>query len=246
MQTRRVQLAFIGCGPLAVLLFLIGWVVLARYLPPIAPTASAQQVADWYVMHTTTIRLGLFVSSIAMPLVIPFGIAIAVQFRASEGAVPILTYGQVAFASLGAVVTVFTMMVWAVAAFRPSETSPDITRMLNDFGWFLFLFTWAPFSLWYVVIGAAILLDDNDVPALPRWAAYLNFWVAFLSIPAGLIMFFKRGIFAFDGLLALWVPLVVFLIWIIAMTVVTTNSINRRSRALELSRFGDVDRQHTC
>jgi hypothetical protein len=233
MQARRVQLAFIWCGPLAVLLFLIGWVVLAGYLPPIAPTASAHEVADWYVTHVTAIRLGLFVSSIAMPLVIPFGIAIAVQLRASEPAVPILTYGQVAFASLGAVVTVFTMMVWAVAAFRPSDTSPDITRMLNDFGWFLFLFTWAPFSLWYVVIGAAILLDENDVPALPRWVAYLNFWVAFLSIPAGLILFFKHGIFAFDGLLALWVPLVVFLIWIITMTVVTTTAINRKSREVQ-------------
>ncbi|MDT5141824.1 MAG: hypothetical protein QOD02_3423 [Mycobacterium sp.] len=233
MQARRVQLTFIWCGPLAVLLFLIGWVVLAGYLPPIAPTASAHEVADWYVTHVTAIRLGLFVSSIAMPLVIPFGIAIAVQLRASEPAVPILTYGQVAFASLGAVVTVFTMMVWAVAAFRPSETSPDITRMLNDFGWFLFLFTWAPFSLWYVVIGAAILLDENDVPALPRWVAYLNFWVAFLSIPAGLILFFKHGIFAFDGLLALWVPLVVFLIWIITMTVVTTSAINRKSREVQ-------------
>lgn len=233
MQARRVQLTFIWCGPLAVLLFLIGWVVLAGYLPPIAPTASAHEVADWYVTHVTAIRLGLFVSSIAMPLVIPFGIAIAVQLRASEPAVPILTYGQVAFASLGAVVTVFTMMVWAVAAFRPSETSPDITRMLNDFGWFLFLFTWAPFSLWYVVIGAAILLDENDVPALPRWVAYLNFWVAFLSIPAALILFFKHGIFAFDGLLALWVPLVVFLIWIITMTVVTTSAINRKSREVQ-------------
>jgi hypothetical protein len=181
----------------------------------------------------TRIRLGLFVSSIAMPLVIPFGIAIAVQLRASERAVPILTYGQVAFASLAAVVTVFTMMVWAVAAFRPSETSPDITRMLNDFGWFLFLFTWAPFSLWYVVIGAAILLDKNDAPVLPRWVAYLNFWVAFLSIPAGLILFFKRGVFAFDGLLALWVPLVVFLIWIITMTVVTIGAINRRSSEMQ-------------
>jgi hypothetical protein len=233
MQAKRVQLTFIWCGPLAVLLFLIGWVVLAGYLPPIAPTASAHEVADWYVTHVTAIRLGLFVSSIAMPLVIPFGIAIAVQLRTSEPAVPILTYGQVAFASLGAVVTVFTMMVWAVAAFRPSETSPDITRMLNDFGWFLFLFTWAPFSLWYVVIGAAILLDENDVPALPRWVAYLNFWVAFLSIPAGLILFFKHGIFAFDGLLALWVPLVVFLIWIITMTVVTTSAINRKSREVQ-------------
>jgi hypothetical protein len=63
--------------------------------------------------------------------------------------------------------------------------------------------------------------------------AYLNFWVAFLSIPAGLILFFKHGIFAFDGLLALWVPLVVFLIWIITMTVVTTSAINRKSREVQ-------------
>ncbi|MDT5302328.1 MAG: hypothetical protein QOG79_5570, partial [Mycobacterium sp.] len=39
--------------------------------------------------------------------------------------------------------------------------------------------------------------------------------------------------FAFDGLLALWVPLVVFLIWIITMTVVTIGAINRRSSEMQ-------------
>jgi hypothetical protein len=198
MTETRKQLLCIWCGPLAVVLFVLGWVPLAGYLPPVAPSASAQVVADYYRANTNMIRIGLFVCSIGMPLVAPFGAAIAIQLRRTEGRLPIYTYVQLILIAVATVVTVFT---------------------------------WAPFSLWYVVIGLAILGDRSPQPVYPRWAAYVSFWVAFLSIAAGLMLFFKSGPFAFDGLVTLYMPLVIFLAWIIIMSKLTMTAI--RTQAAE-------------
>jgi transposase InsO family protein len=35
----------------------------------------------------------------------------------------------------------FIPFIWAVGAFRPDEVSAETTRVINDFGWFSFLFT---------------------------------------------------------------------------------------------------------
>jgi hypothetical protein len=208
-----------------VVVFAIGWIPLAGYLPPVRPTDSAASIARFYSSNVNQIRIGLFICSLGMPLVAPYGAAIAMQLRRAEGDAPILTVVQLILVAVATVVTVFTMMVWALAAFRPGATGPDVTRMLNDAGWFLFLFTWAPFSLWYVVIGVTILADHNPVPIFPRWAGYLNFWVAVLSVAAGLMLFFKTGPFAFNGLITFYMPLAIFLAWILVMSHLTMKAI---------------------
>jgi hypothetical protein len=64
-----------------------------------------------------------------------------------------------------------------------------------------------------VALGLAILRDDSEQLVFPRWIAYFNFWVAILSLPGVLIPLFKIGPFAWNGLLAFWVPLVTFGVW---------------------------------
>ena len=64
----------------------------------------------------------------------------------------------------------------------------------------------------------AILTNHSGRPFLPRWVAYMNVWAGLLYFPAALLLFFKRGAFAYNGLLALYVPLAAFLIWIVLMT----------------------------
>jgi hypothetical protein len=210
---------------MAVALFVIGWIPMAKFFPPVDASASARAIARFYRSDLDRIRIGLFICSLGMPLVAPYGAAIAMQLRRTEEDTPILTVVQLILIAVATVVTVLTMMTWALAAFRPTDMSPDITRTLNDAGWFLFLFTWAPFSLWYIVIGVSILTDHNAVPIYPRWAGYLNFWVAVLSVTAGLMMFFKTGPFAFNGLIALYMPLTIFLGWIVAMSTLTIRAI---------------------
>ena len=75
------------------------------------------------------------------------------------------------------------------------------------------------------------------------WAAWLSVWTALLSAPGGVLLFFKHGPLAFNGLLALWVPFGVFFVWMVAMTVVVIGAINREERMAPARRpHGDTER----
>ena len=88
---------------------------------------------------------------------------------------------------------------------------------MNDAGWLMFLMPFTTFIVQNFAIGLAILGDQSAQPVFPRWVAYLNFWVAALFVPGGLLTFFKTGPFAWNGLFAFWVPFVVFLTWYLLM-----------------------------
>jgi hypothetical protein len=57
----------------------------------------------------------------------------------------------------------------------------------------------------------------------------LSFWTAFLSAPGGLTIVFKTGPLAYNGLIALWIPLGVFGVWIAVMTVLVVQAIHREA-----------------
>jgi hypothetical protein len=228
-----------------VLLFFLGLVPLAGFVPPPSPTASAGTIAAMYRDHPTAIRLGLLLMTTSTALTIPWGLTIATWTKRAEGSYSILTYVQIACIGLASLVGVLTGLTWSVAAFRP-EISAETVRMLNDFGWFLYLFTWPPFSVWALAIGVGVLVDKSEEPAFPRWVAYMNFWLAFLLIPAGLMLFFKTGPFAFDGVVTFWVPNVAFFGWIIVMTWLVIKAIRaeeRRQVAGRLTVRGDEPAQ---
>jgi hypothetical protein len=75
---------------------------------------------------------------------------------------------------------------------------------------------------------AAIFGDTRPHPLFPRWSAYLSLWNALLLVPGGLMAFFKIGPFAWDGIFAFYIPLLVFFVWLISMTVLML----RASRAV--------------
>ena len=129
-----------------------------------------------------------------------------------------------------------------VAAFRPAEIEPNITRTLNDTGWFIFLIDWAPVAVWCWAIGTAIITDRTPRPTYPRWAAYLSYWVGLAFFPAGLIIFFKTGPFAYNGALALYLPAGAFFLWYAVITTLTIVSIHREdAEAKPETRFVAVE-----
>jgi hypothetical protein len=183
----------------------------------------------------------MIISMIAFSLFVPFGIAIAVQTRRMEQ-LPLMTYVQIASSAIAALEGVMSTVMWLTASFRPAEIAPELTRMLHDLGWICFLVTIPPFSIWIASIGIAILRDRHPVPLLTRSVGYFNLWVALLITPAMLIPFFKSGPFAYNGLLALYMPFGVFFLWMIVMTVAVLRAIGtqREARASEATtvRYG--------
>lgn len=218
-------------GPGLTVLFFIGFVPLADFLPPLSPSASSEQVAAMYQENVTGIRTGTILMMLAMTLLAAWGVGVAAWTRHMERGVPLLTYLQVACMGAGVSVTVGFCVCWGVAAFRPDIT-PDIVRALNDTGWFLFLFLfiWPVFDLWAIAISLAILWDSSGQQIFPRWSAFLGIWVALLSVPAALIIYFKSGVFSFAGLFGMYIPLFVYFIFIVTMSWLSIRAARRFSQ----------------
>lgn len=215
---RRRQLLLAWSGPFFVVFFFIGLVAFMGFVPPPSPANSAEVTASLYRDHLGSMRVGIVICSLSVAMMASWGASVAVRCRRTEEHFPVFTYTQLACIGVGTMVAVFCFLFWAVAAFRPDDVSPEITRTLNDIGWYLFLFDVSPFMLWMVVVGLAVLMNRSGRRLFPRWAGFFCMWVALGEAPAVLILFFKRGPFAYDGLVGFWIPTVAFFAWVIVMT----------------------------
>ena len=229
MNNRRFLRACLWCGPGMALLFGIGFFPVAGFLPPPSPDDSAAEIVRWFDDNLDGIRWGTVIMMAGTPLIALWGIALASQTRRTERGFPVLTCVQVMCAGIVVLTIAVFTLIWAVAAFRPGETSPETTQVLNDIAYFLLLFDWSPFCLWVASFAIAIFRDHNEEPIFPRWAAYLNLWIVFLSIPGCLIVFFKDGPFAYDGFVSFYFPVVVFFIWLVAMTILGFRAVDSDS-----------------
>ena len=119
-----------------------------------------------------------------------------------EGRTPIMTFLQLITGAATGICLLLPLLLMTTIAFRP-DRNPELTVTLNDIAWLLFITPIAPFMIQNVAIGVAILNDKRQT--LPRWVAYVNFWIAFSFIPDPLAFFFHSGPFAWRGHLHLLV-----------------------------------------
>lgn len=213
----RVQRVLAWSGIAMTVIWMGSFLALARFLPPSDPRASATEIVDLYTDHAIQVKLGLVLAMLGSALLVPFGVAISGQLKRIDGA-KALADTQMASCALLSLEFITPIAVWMAAGYRADDRAPDLVRTLHDLGWILFVTViW---SLWVqlIAIGVAILIDRAESPVLPRWLGYLNLWEAVMILPAGMVLFFKSGPFAWNGLMGIWVPLASFCLWFIAMT----------------------------
>ena len=200
--------------PATVVVALIGWLV-AGVLPiPLGPESSVQQVVDFY--GQPRVLVGMSIASVGICLVFPLIAVIGVHMVRMEGRTPILTFLQLITGAATGVLLLLPMLLMAVIGFRP-DRNPELTVTLNDIAWLMFITPIAPFIIQNVAIGVAILNDKRQT--LPRWVAFVNFWVAFSFLPDPLAFFFHSGPFAWRGIFIFWLALTTYAIFLIVMGV---------------------------
>lgn len=223
----RVQRVLIWCGPGMLVLWVGAFLWIAGFIPPSDPAASAEQIVQLYAANPAGIRIGMVISMLGSALLVPYAVAISGQLKRIDGA-KALADTQMVSCALLSLEFITPIAVWMAVAFRFDDRAADVTRAMHDLGWILFMTViW---SLWVqlVAIGAAILIDRKPEPTFPRWIGYLNLWVAFLILPAGTVLFFKDGPFAWNGIIGLYTPLVAFSIWFACMTWVVHRNLTRQ------------------
>jgi hypothetical protein len=207
-----------ACGFASMAIILIGLWVIAGFVPPPSPNNSMMKTAEIYAHKTTRIRVGLIISLYGATLLMPWAVAITEQMKRIEGFKhhPLAT-AQMALGVMLVLEFLFATIFWLAAAFRPLA-HPEITWRLHDIGGIMYVGLPMTTMLECVVLGIAILQDKRDTPIFPRWLAYLSFWAAASFVFGSLNYLTHTGPLAYNGILAWWLGLIIFSLWIFAVT----------------------------
>ena len=215
----------VWCGPVMVATWVLAFVFLCRFIPPPDPSYTPDQIVAKFSDHTNLIRLGLVISLFACALLVPFCAVIAAQMRRIEGGRSVLAETQLVSGGLLCVEFLLPFAIWQTALYRLNERGAPMVQMLNDMSWLMFLGIISSACVQVAALGIGILLDKGAKPVFPRWVGYFNIFLSLDWIPAAIIVFFKHGPFAWNGVLAWWIPLTMFFIWFVVMTVLLLRAI---------------------
>ncbi|CQD17918.1 hypothetical protein BN1232_04055 [Mycobacterium lentiflavum] len=229
-------------GIACIAIFFVGFWVIAGFIPPPAPKLSGEQLQQLFTGNAVRIRTGMIVSIFASALLASWSAAVTVLMLRMRGRVGALAYTNLAVGALFVLEFIFSLIIWESMTYRVRD--PQILLAMNDTAWFLFVCITSTPMLQTIAIGTAIFLDTRDGqlnPVFPRWAGYLNYWVAVLFTPGTIAVFFKDGPFAWNGLFTWYLPLAVFAIWMVTMSVLMLKAIGAQdAEPQSLSANGDL------
>jgi hypothetical protein len=198
-----------------VITYIIGFVMIARFVPPTSPMIEGADLVAFYDNNRLGIQIGQLIGLVASAFVLVWPGAISAQMaRIEKGPLPMLSLMQYGAATVLAMLFMLCSLIWSIAAYRP-DISADNLRLLHDSGWLIFVMAYPEYIVQLGCIGIVGLADRRAQPFLPRWACYITFLTAFTGIGGGFSTFVKSGPFAWDGLIGFWVPVVVFLAWMV-------------------------------
>jgi hypothetical protein len=233
------QLLCLWSGPLMLLLFWFGFMYCAGYLPPPSAELAPAELVLRIQNNLTGFRIGMLVTMIGFSLMVPWAAGIAALVRSSEGRYTVLSHIQIASAAIGSLIGQGATWIFEAVAYRLNDTDPFIIRALHDLAWFTFLAPWPSFTIWCFAQAMAILRDTHEPPALPRWCGFLSLWTGILFVPACLIFWFKVGPFSWNGLIAFYVPVFIFFIWVVGLTVPALMAVHRDAANTKTTRSSE-------
>lgn len=223
-MSARSERICVMSGPCMLVVWILGFALLARFVPPPSPQQTASEVGTLIRHHLIGIRLGLVVTCLASGLVGPFVGVISVFMKRIEGSRSPLTYAQLALGACLVLEFLIPLMILQVATFRP-ERPDEMLQLVFDLGWILFFGMVSTVALQAILFGIAILEDSRPSPVLPRWSGYFSIWSGICFTPGAILIFFKNGPFAWDGLLVFWIAVIIFTAWLLTMSALMYRSL---------------------
>lgn len=197
----------------------------AGLLPPIPPGDSPENVANRIAENSTSIGIAIVLLLVAVGGQMPFMGLVVTYMRQMSGPGHLL--GYIYIGSYGAATfpgAVVCTLAWGAAILRP-DRDPELIVVLNDIAYLGFITVIGGFMLPYLCLGLAIAFDRNGV--LPLWVAYVCAWEVVAEMLFVPIHLFKAGPFAWTGVLAFWIGVSMFAVWLGIMTFVMASATRR-------------------
>jgi hypothetical protein len=216
-MTEKQQRLCVWAGITFAPVFLIGLGLVAGFIPPPAPSMTADEVAHMFTQDRDRIRVGIWIVTAAAPLLAFYVAALTHQIRWIAGADSPFATVQVVAGTCLILEFIFPQLVWQTAAFR-AERSAEIVQTLNDLAWLPYIGVVGTAMVQMLVMAIVVLQDSREEPLLPRWSAYVNVWAALGIAPGSLVVFTHTGPVAWNGVIAFWLLCVAFITWMAVMT----------------------------
>gem|GEM_PF-433409 len=184
--------------------------VVTRVQPPPDPAWDVATVVEWFADHHHGVLAGFGIVFVITGFIVPTNALLAYSMRRMSVS-RAFAYAYLVIYSLSAVPgMLLTCIALTAGAMRP-DRDPELIHWLYDFAFMAFDGTMGVFLIGSLVWMAAILLDRNRV--FPKWFGYLNLCNALTEVVVAPAWIFKRGAFAWDGEIAWWINMVVFVIY---------------------------------
>ncbi|WP_290510533.1 hypothetical protein [Alcanivorax sp.] len=213
MNHRFLERGAAWCGLVYLMLFGMGWLVLAHFFPPIAPTRNAAEVARIFEERHVILMLASVFMMCSTWALLPVSALLVMIIRKIEGGVGMVTLMIGFTLATYLVMNFYTPFSFALAAFRP-DRAPEIVQYASDYAFLQFMGGIPMFlGVWALSAYAILVQSPRENPMIPRWFGYFNLWAAILYLPELLVFFFKDGPFAWDGIIGFWIPAIIFIIY---------------------------------
>jgi len=228
----RSQRWILWLGIVFAVIYGLAVLLLIDMIPPPDATMSEAQIGAWYAERHDSIRIGAMISAWTSGFMVPIGVVMTLQVaRLERGRA--WTLMCAAGTWLMSIPLVLPPIFWGVAAYT-KDRSPEVTSIMHELGTLTFVTTDQYYIYAWIAV-AVISFLPTAVPhsPFPRWFGYLTIWAAFM-FEAGAIAFLPRtGPFAWDGVLVLWSPVLIFSAYMIVLCFQLFKAISAQASAGE-------------
>ncbi len=200
---------WIGWWTLVVFYNLYGllFFVIARTQPPPKPSLTASEIVRWFDDRHYGLLYGYAIVSIVGGATAIMNATLAYTMRRMSVS-RAFAYSYLVMYALATLPGMLIMgVVCTVGAMRPYR-DPGLMSWLYDFAFLSFEGTMGVFLIGSLVWMVAVLLDKNRV--FPKWFGYLNLCNALTEVVVAPAWIFQDGVFAWDGAIAWWINMAVF------------------------------------
>lgn len=224
----KAQWVCLWSGPAIGLVLLVALLAFPGFWPPMSPTMSADQVAQFYAENNSWIRFSQVTFNLCGIMVLPYFMVIVVQMKRMRGQSHIFAYCFLTAVVGGATFFALSNILFLVAAFRP-DRNPELIMLLNDLAWIVFI---APIGMvvsQFLLLAAAVRFDDGPDPVFPRWVGTYSLITGLAMLPAAGAAVFQTGPLAWDGLLSFWLRNGAFALFLVVMFFVLRRAVLRQA-----------------
>jgi hypothetical protein len=221
-------------APIVGAFWLVCFLAVPGFTPPISPTMPAEAVAAFYADPDNLVRTryGMILFNWFGIGFLPFYGLITVQMKRMAHNSEVLAYGFLATATSAATLLSVAILYFQVAAFRP-DRAPAIVQLINDFAWMTFTVPVSFLMAQAGILALAIFFDRQAKPIYPRWIAHFNILVLLLLAPCVFASIRLAGPLAWDGFWSYWLRIGVFVAWTIVMFLAAMNAMGRTAKVAQ-------------